>query len=214
MNLKKSLELQNYLSELQKEATDKFYSKFMMNVQRHHYISAVNADVKDYTETIDDSLKTECNFVTPNQLIRFAEYVMNQRVLLMGAIAEAKSEGQSYDLLIAQNSERRTQLVHFEYLQKLKGVEFKHRNEAYKFNVNGEQVSYEYDIKDVTTIDFDRNMVKSIVTKLRKECEDVSETIDRILIMRDVDFECIFDIGDTFEDAVAKYLAEVGEVAQ
>ena len=206
ISLKKSFEYQNYLDELQRCATNLLGSNFMVTVNRHHFINAVNHEAEDKVETIEDSKKSEYSFITPNQLVGFAQYIMNERTRLSAAIATAKHNGSDYDLLIAQNSERRKMLFTFEQLISIKGGERKSKWTAYKFNVDGEQTSYEYDIKDVTTIDFDRNNVKAIVSKLRKECQYVSEKLDHILVMREVDFESIFEIGDYFEEAVTKYL--------
>jgi hypothetical protein len=74
-----------------------------------------------------------------------------------------------------------------------------------KFNEEGNQVKYTYDIKEVTTIDFDRNAVKAIVSRLRQEVDSTSTQIDLMQLNTMVDFETIYEIGDSLEDAVSKY---------
>ena len=72
----------------------------------------------------------------------------------------------------------------------------------YKFDINGEQKPYSYNIKRVTSIDYDRDSVKNLIKKYRKECDAVSTKLDEIEINTQVSHDCLFDINDSFEDLV------------
>jgi hypothetical protein len=74
---------------------------------------------------------------------------------------------------------------------------------SYRFNEqDGNQIRYYYDINEVTTIDYDRNDVKSLIKKYRKDCDEVSSKLDAIDITMVVEHKPLFDISDKFEDLV------------
>ena len=206
ITLKKSFELQNYFKELQTTAINLLCSDFMILTKRYHFIKDANSEAEDKEEVIESLQRDKYN-VTPNQLIDFSIYIMNERTRLHDAIAKAKHSGEyDFDSLIAQNSERRQLLNVFKMVCNMKSKESRGVGRGNKFNVNGEQISYTYETKDVVTIDFDRNKVKGILSNLRKQCDNVSDEIDKILITREVDFNTVFEAGDDFDDAVTKFL--------
>ena len=74
----------------------------------------------------------------------------------------------------------------------------------YKFNLNGEQLSYKYPVTTVSTINFDRNETRKMANKYSKQITDTSNLIDEINVTLKVDFEPKFDINDTVEDILNK----------
>ena len=107
--------------------------------------------------------------------------------------------------MIAINNQKRKLLNHLTAMANIKAKECITQGRGVKFNGEGNQVTYLYDIKEVTTIDFDRNKVKAIVNRLRKELDETSTEIDLMQLNTQVDFDHIFDIGDSLEDAVEKW---------
>ena len=71
---------------------------------------------------------------------------------------------------------------------------------GYCFNKEGNQVSYRYDIKYITTIDFDRNYAKSTSKALSSKMDEVSSDIDALKINTTVDFEPMFDPNESIEE--------------
>ena len=69
---------------------------------------------------------------------------------------------------------------------------------AYRFNADGNQVSYCCDAKLVTTINFDRNHVRALLTELSQKADSISAKIDQCLVNYDVDYEIPFDVNDSF----------------
>ena len=80
---------------------------------------------------------------------------------------------------------------------------------GYVFNKDGNQTTYRYDIERVKTIDFDRNRVRDIISKLQTKADKVSNEIDAALIATTVNYELPFDAHATqyevIEDFVAKH---------
>ena len=85
-------------------------------------------------------------------------------------------------------------------LAKRKSFEKIVEGSGYKFNSEGNQVAYVYDVKKITTIDFDRNKVKKLIKNLSEQCDKVSNDIDRSFVNTKVEFEPRWSFTDTIED--------------
>lgn len=72
----------------------------------------------------------------------------------------------------------------------------------YKFDVDGKQTSYRYEVIETTTIDFDRNDVRGLAKKLQKECDNISSKLDLIELTTDVEFTPKWDVNDTLEEII------------
>ena len=87
-------------------------------------------------------------------------------------------------------------------MSKVKSSENVTRGTGYKFNNDGVQSQYYYDVTSVTTINYDRNDVRNIIKKLSRETEETSLKVDVIQSTTEVNFEPKWDITDTLEDVV------------
>ena len=61
-------------------------------------------------------------------------------------------------------------------------------------------MSYKCDVKRVTTINFDRNLVRKYAAELSKQSDEVSIQLDQALVNSKVEYEAPFDVNDTFAD--------------
>ena len=61
-------------------------------------------------------------------------------------------------------------------------------------------MSYCYPVKEVKTIDYDRNAVKGLISKYKKETDQISTKRDRIDIMTDVDYTPVWEVDTPLED--------------
>lgn len=209
ISLKKSFEYENYLKGLYSEACMLLRdSSFMTVTKAEHYIHSVNKEEEDKVEEITSSIKNSYNFITPNQLIDFVVYINNERKRLAEAVALAKTNEplNQYDVLIKRNTSDRELLSILDIINKIKGKEDISEGYGRKFNNDGEQVEYSYDVKKITTINFDRNKTKTLAFKLRSVCNYTSEKIDVLLLKNTVDFDTVFEVGESFEDAFERYL--------
>ena len=78
---------------------------------------------------------------------------------------------------------------------------------GYRFNTEGNQVPYVCDLKRVTTINFDRTMVRNFCAELNRRADAVSNEVDQSLVNSNVDFIVPFDVNDSFDEAFTAYLA-------
>lgn len=203
ITLKKSFELQNYLKNLLGSALISLNNDNVITVTQEHMRKKVYANGED--ETVKIPKRSDFTYDVM-QLVDFALDVQEQINKLTIAINKAKhSSDKDFDAMIAINNSKRTLLNRLVVMASIKPSEEIRNGKAYKFNEEGNQVSYSYDIKEVTTIDFDRNAIKAIISRLRSELDDYSNSIDEMQLNTMVDFSTIYEIGDSLEDAVAKF---------
>lgn len=203
MNLKKSFELQNYLKNLLDSAIlilDDVNN--VTTVTQEHMRKKAYAD--SYDEVIVKPKTLEIKF-TPLQIVDFSRYVLSEIENLTKAINEAKHSGKAdFDSMIANNNRKRVFLRCLIDMVDIKSRERIIPGYATKFNVDGNQVKYSYDIKEITKIDFDRNIVKKIISDLRSELDVTSNLIDVMELESYVNFETKFEIGEGLEDAMIR----------
>ena len=101
------------------------------------------------------------------------------------------------------NKKRQSFVNTLKYIADIKSGEKTVSGSGYKFNAEGNQVKYFYDIVETTQIDFNRNDAKALIKKYNKICDGVSAKLDSIEINTELDFIPKWDISDTFEDVVA-----------
>ena len=201
MILKEAFRYQNYLSRLIGEAID--YLTTTSNVvitKQEHLKSKSNSDAEDEVVIADKYSDIEYK---PNQVIDFLLDVLNEKEKLSDAINKAKLNTEiNIDSSIAINKEKQHIASIFDRLAKTKSGERIRNDSDYKFNAEGNQVSYYYEVKETTTIDFDRNKVKGIVKRLRRESDNTSNELDKIQVILEVGYSPTYEINDDFEDSL------------
>lgn len=201
MNLKEAFRYQNFLDELLGTAYSYLNNKnFVVSTVETHLKSQVNPDAKD--EVIEVQKPYDVDF-TPNDLIDFVVKVINEKEKLSNIISDAKMRTEiDIDVAIALNKKKQGFARVLQSLSNIKSGEKIKNASDYKFNTDGNQVSYYYKINEVTKIDFNRNDVRGLYKKLLKETDDVSTKLDSILINTELDFNPNWDINDSFEECV------------
>lgn len=207
MNLKESFRYQNYLGSLFTNVSIYLQDKRnLVIVQQEHLRKNANPDAQD--ETINAS--KERAFEQDNgTIIEFMKAVVDEKYAIAIAIDKAKAScGIDIDAETARNSQRRTMATILERVAAIKASECKTQGSDFKFNATGDQVRYVYDIKETTTIDFDRNKVKRLAKSLARDADETSTAIDRCMIDTNVEFVPSFNVGDSIEDALESFVAQ------
>ncbi len=201
MNLKEAFRYQNFLDELLGTAYSYLNNKnFVVSTVETHLKSQVNPDAKD--EVIEVQKPYDVEF-TPNELIDFVVKVVNEKEKISNIISDAKMRTEiDIDVAIALNKKKQGFARVLQSLSNIKSGEKVKNASDYKFNTDGNQVSYYYKINEVTKIDFNRNDVRGLYKKLLKETDEVSTKLDSILINTELDFNPSWDINDSFEECV------------
>lgn len=179
-------------------------SRVSMKTMQEHMRKKINPDAED--ETIDANVIKVVDF-SANELICFMEFICKERESLTTAISAAKAKAPiDIDTEIANNKTRQRVAATFSAMGNMKSSERKSRGTDFKFNAEGNQVSYYYEIKEVSTIDFDRNKVKNLAKAFITKADEISTLIDKAMVEIEVGFDGAFNVNDTYEDAVNKFL--------
>ena len=201
MNLKESYRYANYLDGLLSTAYTYLRNKgFVTTTVEEHLRKQSNPDVEN--ETIEVQKPFDVEF-KPNQVIDFVVRVLNEKNKLSDAIAEAKNTTDvNIDNAIAMNKKKQGFVSVLNGIADIKPSETKTTSKGYKFDINGEQKPYVYDVNRKTSIDFDRTDVRNLIKKYLKETDEISAKLDLIEITTQVDFVPAFDINSKFEELV------------
>lgn len=205
MILKESFRYQNYLTELIDSSISYLTSlDNIMTKKQEHLRSKANIEAEN--ETIIVSNETEKNY-TPNQVIDFMLDVLEEKEGISSAISDAKLSTEiNIDSAIANNKEKQRIAYALERISKIESSEKIVKGSDYKFNNEGNQNIYYYDIKEINTINFDRNKVKGAVKNLRKVSDNTSNELDKIQVTLEVDYLPMYDVNDNFEDAIEVFI--------
>ena len=207
MNLKEAFRYQNYLNSLISSATMYLHTPSnVTKIKQEHLRKKVNADAED--EIVDSA--TERSIKHPvDTIVDFILDVVNTKSALCEAISEAKAScGLDIDASIAMNKTRQQSADIFNYIAGIKPQERLREGRAYKFNNEGNQVPYTYNIKEVVSIDFDRNKVKGCAKALTKKSDDISNQIDKLMVSTEVKFATKYDLTDSFEEALDQFVVQ------
>lgn len=201
MNLKESYRYANYLDSLLSTAYEYLRSKgFITTIKQNHLLSKTNSEAAD--ETVDVQKPYDVDF-TPNDIIDFVVKIISEKERLVNAVAVAKVNTDiNIDNAVAMNKKKQAFVNVLNNMADIKPSERTIAGRAYKFDANGEQKPYVYDVIETTSIDFDRNNVRSLVKKYLKETDAVSAKLDSIEINTEVVFKPLFDITGSFEELV------------
>lgn len=205
MYLKEAFRYQNYLNELISATTSYLSSgQYTTKTVQEHLRKKANPDAEN--ETIDLSAERALAY-TANQMVDFLQHLIDEKQKLTKAISEAK-KGCSIDIdaEVANNRIRQSVAATLSRMGNMKPSERMTRAYAYKFNAEGNQVQYAYEVKEVTTIDFDRNKVKGISKKLIQSADEASTAIDKAMVELAVDYTPNYSVNDSFEDAIEQFL--------
>lgn len=205
MYLKEAFRYQNYLNELISATTSYLNGgQYTTKTVQEHLRKKANPDAEN--ETIDLSAERALAY-TANQMVDFLQHLIDEKQKLTKAISEAK-KGCSIDIdaEVANNRIRQSVAATLSRMGNMKPSERMTRAYAYKFNAEGNQVQYAYEVKEVTTIDFDRNKVKGISNKLIQCADEASTAIDKAMVELAVDYNPNYSVNDSFEDAIEQFL--------
>lgn len=202
MNLKESFRYQTFLSSLMRSAIGSISIKeHSLNTVKCHRRSKANPEATDITEMVDNGI-----FPSNDSVIRFMEYLVDARAALTTAINKAKqSLPFDLDAAVEANKFRRSvnggigmMLRHVASQQTSKGQD-------YKFNAEGNQSAYYYDIEVTNAEAYDRDNAKKVMRSMISEADKVASKIDAALINTTVDYVAPFDVNDSFEDVIASF---------
>lgn len=205
MNLKESFRYQNFLENMLAYAgnslTDREHS---LTITKNHLRKKANAEAEDMMETVDVG-----EFFKNDDVLKFMTMLVEERSKLTNAIGKAKASiGFDLDAAIETNKFRQTVANRVKTMLRFTASKRTERGTDYKFNVEGNQTQYYYDIEVKANEAFDRSVAKDTMWKLILEADKVSAEIDSAMINTMVEYDAPFNVNDSFEDVMTDFLSK------
>lgn len=212
MNLKEAFRCQNKLVALMDEAQAILeQEENVTRVENTYLRRKVMAEAAN--ETILVAPETDY-YESITDVARFLLFLLNQKEILFAAIRKAK-EALPLDLdsEVSLNTTRRNLARTFRRMNTLRSGEqiIANGGTGYRFNAEGNQITYRCDVKRVTTINFDRKVIRSALDGLNRTADDVSTRLDLAMVTSQVDYELPFDVNDGFAEALESFCHAAGD---
>ena len=205
MNLKEAFRYQNKLQWLMTEAEEILRrDRNVVKVEQTALLHKVNPDAVDET-TIEPADTVYADQIADIAVLLM--FLLGERERLSRAIREAKKAmDMDFDGEVSLNTRRQELASIFRNMVQLRSSEtvISGGGVGYKFNAEGNQVSYRCDLKTVTTINFDRSKIRSYAAALSRKADEISADLDKRMVNTEVSYEPPFDVNDTFAEVLAR----------
>lgn len=209
MNLKDAFRFQNKLQGLIDEASCILQDRRnILKVKTTHLRSEVVAE--DANIKVADAAPSEYAGHA-NEVAAFLMSMLAEREKLCAAIHDAKGKLPiDMDSEVGFNRQRQQLAETFRRMTAFRSDEkiISGGGTGYRFNNEGNQVTYRCDAKVVTTIDFDRNKVRGMAAELSRKSDETSAALDKCLVNTEVGYIPPFDMNDSFDEILTGFLEE------
>lgn len=210
MNLKESFRYQKFLDGLMRSAVYNLQSvQHSLKTIKVHLRHAVNPEAEDMTEIVDDG-----EFVPNDTVLAFMAHLINEREKLSIAISKAKqSIGFDTDAAIETNKFRQMLNGAVRHMLRHVGTKRKVKESDYKFDINGQQVPYRYDVEITTTENYNKDAAKALMRATIAKADEVSAAVDAAMINTTVEYKPPYDVNETFDDVLDTFIHSHPEFA-
>lgn len=213
MNLKEAFRFQNKLGTLMDEAQGILGREANITKVENTYLRKKVFDGAE-NETVVDTPPTEfADKIT--EVVKFVMHLMEQREKLSKAIHAAKNALPiDMDSEVGLNAKRQEIARVLKHMADVRNSEvlINGGGTGYRFNQEGNQVTYRCDVKRVTTINFDRKVVRNFAAEMNRRADAVSSELDRCLVNSEVAYEAPFDVNDSFAEIFSAFAEAQSEV--
>lgn len=211
MNLKEAFRYQNKLQALMDEAQNILSCDANVTKVENTYLRhKVMAEAQD--ETVLIAPETEY-YGQITGVAQFLLYLLEEKGKLFAAIRKAKA-GLDVDMdsEVSLNTTRQGLARIFKRMNDLRNSEqtISNGGTGYRFNAEGNQISYRCDVRRVTTINYDRNVIRRELGRLNKLADETSTKLDLCLVTSTVEYEPPFDVNASFAEAFETYTENAG----
>ena len=201
MTLNEAYRYQNFITGIFSQLIDLLNNPhYITKTTEFHNRKSVYDAAEDERREIEKSSSIDC---AVNDVIDFAMDILREREDISTAIGKAKRECETdIDRDITVNKMRHLLSDVFNSMSMQKNKEVTRNTTGYKFDNEGKQSPYYYPMTEITTIDFDRNVVKKLSRKLSREADEISSKLDLINVTKEIDFAPKYDVNDSLEDCI------------
>lgn len=213
MNLKEAFRYQNFLDRTINTVSNFLAVKVnVMTVTQVHKKSAANAEAQD--EIVIKEVEA-FHGADPDKLARLLKILLNEKEFCADGVWTAKYEylkktGFNLDAQLAVNKHRQSAARLMSMLGSYKEAKNTAKGTGYKFNNDGVQTPYYYDVDETMAPAFDVQSMKACGKALARLADDVSVAADQCMIESVVDFVPMFNPTDSIEDIIETVDRELG----
>lgn len=205
MNLKEAFRYQNFLDR--NISTIESYLNLKGNVVKLmelHKRNAANPEAEN--EELDKTNESPWS-TTPTMLAIVLSVLLTEKEHCATSVSVAKYDhlrktGFDLDAQLSVNKHRQSVARIFNTLGSFKETKTMSRGTGYKFNNEGVQTPYYYDVEVTATPAFDVTYMKNEGKSLMVKAEEVSSTADRCMIETELDFTPMFNPTDSIPDII------------
>lgn len=207
MNLKEAFRCQNKFQSLMYDAEE-----ILRNRANITKVTSTNLRHKMMPEMTDETVveipESEYSGRITDVAL-FLVFLLEEKTALAAAIRKSKDQLDiDMDSETGLNSARQRIAGIFRTMNSLRASEQTIANggTGYRFNADGNQVTYRCDVRRVTSINFDRNVIRAELGKLDRAADEMSAKLDLCTVTAAVDYAPPFDVNADFADAFETYL--------
>lgn len=205
MYLKEAFRYQNFLENLIVSTKLNLSKCNITQTVEEHQRNKFNPDAED--EVIDVTAENRTTEYSADNLLEFLLHLAGEKEALARAISKTKRTCElDIDTEISNNKTIHDVAALLALIEEIKPSETKKRGTGYKINAEGNQVPYTYDIKEITTIDFNRNFVRSYKKKLMQRADEISLAIDKAMVETEVPYQSKYSVSDSYDDVMEIFL--------
>lgn len=209
MTLKEAFRYQNKIGSLTAEALGILgKEKNVTKVQKTTLQSKVVSGAEDVTVVEIPDTDFGDNIT---EIVSMVMFLLGEREKLTYAIREAKAGmAVDFDGEVALNTKRQEVAKVLQQMNEIRSSEvvYSGAGTGFKFNSDGNQVSYRCDLKKVVSINFDRNKTRSYASGLTKKADKISAELDRAMVNTEVNYEAPFDVNCSFAEVLAWHMEQ------
>lgn len=207
MNLKEAFRYQNFLGSIMSSAeTSICLPGHCTTKTKTHLRSKVNTDAEDTVEVEEK----DASYFENDSVVKLMEWLVDERSKLTTAIDKAKASlSFDIDAAIESNKFRQQAGRAIKQMMSRKGGKIITRGSDYKFNNEGNQMPYYYDVEIVETEAYDREKAKATMKFLVSEADRISAEVDAAMVNTEVEYEVVYDVNESFEDVMTEFLKKI-----
>lgn len=205
MNLKEVFRYQNKLESVLKQISHYIvFSDAGFDIVNHHHISKADPCAEDREEIVIKKSK-----YSVDDAVTLGLLLSEEREKAAEAAFRAKADLDfCMDAMIVANISRQNVANDINsMLNRFREETSVQTGTGYKFNAEGNQAPYVYDIDVEKKEAFDRQALKKKAKELLIKSDECSEKIDAAMVNVPVDFTPMFDVNDSFEDMMESLIA-------
>lgn len=206
MNLKESFRYQKFLDGMMRAADYSLQNRdHCLITTKTHLRSKANPEAADITETVEVE-----EFFDNDIVLQFMQWLVEERNKLTTAIGKAKA-ALDFDIDAAIETNKFRQQLNASVKSMLRFTPRKtvEQGRDYKFNLEGNQTAYIYDVEIVSTEAYDKVAAKYVMRSMIAEADRTSAMIDAAQINTVVDYMPVYDVNESFEDVMEAFKTSV-----